>query len=123
MPTYGVEHTFKSLLLPNQIRLRRVGNRHIACVHCQTIILPGGWHIVMWGSAVPDDQVARFDADLFPLQAVVLEPFHAVLSEPEPLFRPGGDTWLVGHLAVELLRELVAAFAHDEATIVGSTGV
>lgn len=77
----------------------------------------------MWGSAIPDDQVAWFDTDLFPFQSVVFEPFHAVLGESEPFFSPGGDTWLVGHLAVELFGELVSAFADDEAAIVGPTGV
>jgi hypothetical protein len=115
--------TFKSVLLSDEVLLRRIRHRHKARVHRKTILLGRAGHVVVRGAAIPDDQVARISADLFPFEAGVLEPLHATFGETVPLRRPSGDARLVGHLFMELLGKAVATFAHDEAPIVGPARV
>lgn len=76
----------------------------------------------MWRARVPEQQVTRFGTDFNPLQAAVGEPFHAILGEAVPLWRPSWYTLFLGHSFVELLTHLVAAFAYDKTTVVGAVG-
>ena len=54
---------------------------------------------------------------------MAFKPFHTVFGESEPFWSPGGNTWLVGHLTVELLGELVRAWTDDQSAVVGTAWV
>lgn len=74
-------------------------------------------------AAVPDNKIAWVCAHLLPLHSMVREPLHPLLSETEPFWCPGGDAWLIGHLAVELLGNRVPAWADYETAVGWAAGV
>lgn len=53
-----------------------------------------------------------------PFAAVVLEPLHTRVREAVPFLCPCGDTLLIFHVDMELLREQMAALTDDQATII-----
>jgi hypothetical protein len=71
---------------------------------------------------IPEQEVARLGAELLPLEALILEPLHAVLGEAEPFVGPGRDLRLVLHGLVELRGQSVSALANDETTVLRSVG-
>ena len=71
---------------------------------------------------IPHDQISRIRGHLLPLAPALLEPLHPGVREAEPFRRPGWDALLVDEDLVEFLRDVVAAFANDEAAVVGAVG-
>lgn len=109
--------------LAHKIFLGSICDRHVASVHSHAINLPLDGDIVMRSAGVPDNQVTRVGADLDPLSAVLLQPFHAAVCETIPLIGPGWDTRLVLEVFVELCTQAVRALADDETAIIGTAGV
>lgn len=119
-PVRSTNPTVKRILLADQVILRSISDRHIASVDSETGLVVLGAEVVVGSARIPDEQVARFGAELLPLAAMVLEPLHAAVGESIPLGGPGGDALFIGHVAVEFFGDEVAALADDEAAVVGA---
>jgi hypothetical protein len=80
--------TLEGCLLANQVFLCDFGDWEVARVDAEAGGGAGRAQVVMGRSRVPYYQVARFDADLLPLEAPIFQPFHSTVRETIPLFCP-----------------------------------
>jgi hypothetical protein len=121
-PVGGANPALQSVLLAEEVLLRRIRDRHVACVDAEAGLARLGAEVVVRGPRVPQEEVAGLGAQLLPGAPAVGEPLHAGLGVAVPLVGPGRDLLLVLHRFVEFLGQLGAAFAHDETTVLRAVG-
>lgn len=121
-PVSGADPALEGILLTKQVLLRRICYGHVACVDAEARLCGLRAKVVVGSPRVPKQEVTRLGAKFLPLQALVLEPLHAVLSETEPFVSPGRDLGLIFHGLVELLGDSMSALADDETAVLGSVG-
>jgi hypothetical protein len=121
-PVSGTHPALQSILLAEEILLRCIRNGHVACVDAEAGLARLRAEVVVRRPRVPQEEVTRLSTQLLPGAAVVGEPFHAGFSVAVPFVGPGWDPLLVLHRFVELLRELGAAFADDETSVLRTVG-
>jgi len=121
-PVSCANPALQSVLLAEEILLRRICDGHVACVDAEAGLARLGAEVVVRRPRVPEQKIARLGAQLLPGAAVVGEPLHAGFGVAVPFVGPGWDLFFILHRFVELLRELGATFADDKTSVFGAVG-